>query len=406
MRASTRAPASGSHHDRAHAGGSTWHSLAMTSASPDVLSVRALNRATLHRQLLLERERLPAADAIERLVGMQAQVPVDPYVGLWTRLDGFRPEELGALITGRGAVRASLMRATIHLVTARDMLTLRPLMEPVIARMFWTGSPFGRAIKGVDTDALVSMVRELIEERPRTRAELRPLLEERWPGEDSDAMSAIGYLLPVVQVPPRGVWGQSGQATWTTAESWLGRPLEAEPSIDDLVMRYFAGYGPAAVMDIQAWCGLTKLREVVDRLGPGLRVFRDEAGRELFDVPDAPRPDPDTPAPVRFLPEYDNALLGYKDRTRMIGIEARRRLDSDILGNFSTFLVDGFVAGRWKFTRERSTATITLEPVVRLSASARTSLTDEGERLVAFLVPDAERRDVRISRATGKRSER
>ena len=279
-------------------------------------------------------------------------------------------------------------------------------MEPVIQRMFWTGSPFGRAIKDIDADALVAMVRTLIEERPRTRAELRPLLAERWPDHDSDAMSAIGYLLPVVQVPPRGVWGQSGQATWTTAESWLGHPLDAKPSIDDLVMRYFAGYGPAAVMDIQAWCGLTKLREVVDRLGPNLRAFRDEEGRELFDVPDAPRPDAETPAPVRFLPEYDNALLGYKDRTRMIGTEARRRLDSDILGNFSTFLVDGFVAGRWKLARERNTATITLEPVVRLSASARASLIDEGERLAAFLVPDAETRDVRISRATGKRSER
>ncbi len=156
--------------------------------------------------------------------------------------------------------------------------------------MFWTGSPFGRAIDGVDTDALVAMVRELIEERPRTRAELRPLLAERWPDHDSDALSAIGYLLPVVQVPPRGVWGQSGQATWTTAESWLGRPLDAEPSIDDLVVRYLAGYGPAAVMDIQAWCGLTKLKEVVERLRPRLRVYRDEAGRELFDVPDAPLP--------------------------------------------------------------------------------------------------------------------
>ena len=179
------------------------------------------------------------------------------------------------------------MRATIHLVSARDMRRLRPLMEPVIARMFWTGSPFGRAIKDVDTEALVKVVRELIEERPRTRAELRPLLAERWPDADSDAMSAIGYLLPVIQVPPRGVWGKSGQATWTTAEAWLGRPLDTDPDLDDLVMRYLAGYGPAAVMDIQAWCGLTKLGEVVERLRRRLRVFRDETGRELFDLPDA-----------------------------------------------------------------------------------------------------------------------
>jgi hypothetical protein len=348
--------------------------------------------------LLLERQKLSAAEAIERLIGMQAQVPMDPYVGLWSRVERFDPSELADLLVRRKVVRASLMRATIHLVTARDMATLRPLMEPVIQRMFWTGSPFGRAIKGVDTDALVATVRVLIEERPRTRAELRPLLAERWPDHDSDALSAIGYLLPVVQVPPRGVWGQSGQATWTTAESWLGRPLDAEPSIDDLVMRYLAGYGPAAVMDIQAWCGLTKLKEVVERLRQRLRVFRDWAGRELFDVPDAPLPDADTPAPVRFLPEYDNSLLGYKERVRMIGTEARRRLDSDILGNFSTFLVDGFVAGRWKITRERRAARITIEPVVRLPASARTSLTDEGSRLAAFLVPDADTHDVRIAR--------
>ncbi len=253
---------------------------AVALTTHDVLTVRELNRATLARQLLLERATLPAIEAIERLVGMQAQVPMDPYIGLWSRLEGFDPAELAELLTSRNAVRASLMRATIHLVTARDMRKLRPLMEPVIHRMFWTGSPFGRAIKGVDTDALVSMVRTLIEERPRTRAELRPLLAERWPDHDSDALSAIGYLLPVVQVPPRGVWGQSGQATWTTAESWLRRPLDAEPSIDDLVMRYLAGYGPAAVMDMQAWCGLTKLKEVVERLRPGLRVYRDQAGRD------------------------------------------------------------------------------------------------------------------------------
>jgi winged helix DNA-binding protein len=368
----------------------------------DVLSARALNRATLARQMLLERANLSASDAIERLVGMQAQVPIDPYVGLWSRLDGFRPEELADLLTKRRAVRASLMRATIHLVTARDMRRLRPLMEPVIARMFWTGSPFGRAIKGVDTDSLVAVVKELIEERPRARAELRPLLAERWPDHDDDALSAIAYLLPVVQVTPRGVWGQSGRATWTTAESWLGRPLDPTPSIDDLVVRYFAGYGPASVMDIQAWCGLTKLRDVVERLRPRLRVFRDEDGRELFDVPDGPRPEPDTPAPARFLPEYDNALLGYKDRTRMIVEESRRWLESDILGNFSTFLVDGRIGGRWKFTRERDIATLTIEPVIRLSNAEAAELTDEGSRLLVFLAPDAGARNVRIARPEGR----
>lgn len=370
----------------------------MTRASVDLLTDRELNRATLARQLLLERQPLPVSDAIERLIGMQAQVPMDPYVGLWSRLDGFDPSGLADLLTSRRAVRASLMRATIHLVTARDMVTLRPLMEPVIQRMFWTGSPFGRALRGVDTEALVATVRELIEERPKSRAELRPMLAERWPGYDGDALSAIGYLLPVIQVPPRGVWGKSGQATWTTAECWLGRPLDEDPSIDALVVRYLAGYGPAAVMDIQAWCGLTKLKEVVERLRPDLRVYRDEAGRELFDVPDAPLPGADMPAPVRFLPDYDNVLLGYKDRRRMIGVEPRRRLNSDILGNVSTFLADGFVAGRWKLTRKRSAARLTIEPVVRLSAPDRANLIDEGGRLATFLVPDADTHDVHIAR--------
>ena len=368
--------------------------------SVDVLSARALNRATLARQMLLERASLPAADAIERLVGMQAQVPIDPYVGLWTRLEGFQPKELADLIIGRRTVRASLMRATIHLVTARDMRRLRPLMDPVIERMFWTGSPFGRALGGIDIDALVAVVRELIEERPRTRAQLRPLLAERWPEHDSEALSAIAYLLPVIQVPPRGVWGKGGQATWTTAESWLGRSLDRNPSIDDVVLRYFGGYGPAAVMDVQAWSGLTKLGAVVERLRPRLRVFHDEAGRELFDLPDAERPDPDTPASVRFLPEYDNALLGYKDRTRMIGDVRRRLVDPGIPGSFRTVLVDGRVGGRWRIERER--ATLTIEPVVRLTKSETSHLTDEGARLLTFLAPDHSSRDVRVVRPVAR----
>ena len=155
-------------------------------------------------------------------------------------------------------------------------------------------------------------------------------------------------------------------------------------------------------MDIQAWCGLTKLGAVVERLRPRLRVFHDEAGRELFDLPDAERPDPDTPAPVRFLPEYDNALLGYKDRTRMIGDVRRRLVDPGIPGNFRTFLVDGRVGGRWKMERERECATLTIEPVVRLTKNDTSDLTEEGARLLAFLVPDDSSRDVRLVRPVAR----
>ena len=317
--------------------------------SVDVLSARALNRATLARQMLLERASLPAADAIERLVGMQAQVPIDPYVGLWTRLEGFQPKELADLITERRAVRASLMRATIHLVTARDMRRLRPLMDPVIERMFWTGSPFGRALDGVDIDALVAFVRELIEERPRTRAELRPLLAERWPDHDTDALSAIG--VPVARDP--------GAAARRMGEGWTGH-------VDDrrVVARALArprpidrGRGAPIPRRIRAGGGdgrpgLVRTDQARVRWSTGSgRASASSTTRPAGSCSTFPMrngPDPDTPAPVRFLPEYDNALLGYKDRTRMIG-EARRRLvDPGIPGNFRTFLVDGRVGGRWK----------------------------------------------------------
>lgn len=359
-----------------------------------VLGRRALNRALLERQLLLRRRRLPVADAIERLVGMQAQNPNDPYVGLWTRLDGFRPEKLARLIEERRAVRGLLMRGTIHLVSDRDYLALRPVMQSVMERVFSSGSPYGRNVAGMDVEVLLAAGRALVEERPRGRAELSRLLGERWPERDADSLGhAIAYLVPLVQVTPRGLWGKSGRAALTTVEAWLGRPLDRETSPDETVLRYLAAFGPATVMDVTVWSGLTGMREVIERLRPRLRTFRDEQGRELFDVTNGALPDPDTPAPPRFLPVYDNAFLGHADRDRIVSEE--HRLRAATVGG-SGFLVDGFGAGMWRIDRANGRATLLVEPFERLARRDRTSLAEEGARLLAFVAADAERRDVRF----------
>jgi hypothetical protein len=343
--------------------------------SGDVLGPRALNRALLERQLLLRRSHLSAAEAIEHLVGMQAQVPTTPYLGLWTRLEGFRPEELSELVEKRAAVRIALQRSTIQLVTVRDCLALRPVVQPVL-------DAFPRRLSGLDAAGLAAAGRALVEEQPRTFAELGALLAADWDREPADLANAVRALVPLVQVPPRGLWGRSGQARHTSAEAWLGRPLETGTEPDGLVLRYLAAFGPATVRDVQVWSGLTRMREVLDRLRPGLRSFRDENGTELFDLPDAPRPDPDTPAPPRFLPEYDNVLLSHADRTRIVADEHRKLIFTGN-GILASFLVDGFVRGTWKL--DRDTATVVVEPFEPLSKEDRVAVAEEGERLAVFL---------------------
>jgi hypothetical protein len=328
--------------------------------------------------------------ALEHLVGMQAQEPQAPYLGLWTRLDGFRPEELSGLIEERRAVRIALMRTTIHLVTARDCALLWPVMRTVHARNF-RGSPFGKAVGAVDLDPLLAAGSELVTSEPRTRAQLASLLAERWRGVDPSALAyAISYLTPIVQVPPRGLWRTSGQARWTAAEVWLGRQLDGAPSADELVLRYLHAFGPATVGDVQAWSGLTGLRDVVSRLGDRLRSFEDEHGRQLLDVPGGALPDPARPAPVRFLPPFDNAILAHDDRSRIIAQEYRSAVSRDRL--MRTFLVDGFVAGTWRLEG----GTLHVTPFRRLRSAEREDVAAEAERVIAFAAPDAASQTVRF----------
>lgn len=355
-----------------------------------VLGRLALNRAFLERQMLLRRHDVSARDAIEHLVGMQAQAPNPPYIGLWTRLEDFRHEELARLISGRQAVRIALMRNTIHLVTARDCLALRPLVQPIFDRDLRTNYSHGRNLKGIDLDALAAAGRVLLEERPRTGRELGALLAERWPDRVPASLAhAVRGRAPLVQVPPRGIWGESGPAAHTTAESWLGHSLTDDLSLDDMVVRYLGAFGPASVADAQTWSGLSKLREVFERLRPRLIAFRDENGKELFDLPDAPRPAPDTPVPARFLPEFDNVTLSHADRTRIISDEHRKVIASKNGMVPGMALVDGFVRGTWKVERTKKTARLVITPFEPLAKKDRHALTEEGQRLLRFVTePD------------------
>ena len=361
---------------------------------PDTLTARALNRALLDRQLLLRREPLPGAtgpradrviETVEHLVGLQAQAPFPPYYGLWSRLDGFRPGDLAELLLTRKVVRIGLMRGTIHLVSADDCLRLRPVLQPVLERGLRAN--FGRQLTDVDRAELARAGRALVEDRPMTFSELGAALSPQWPGHPPAALAqGVRGLVPLVQVPPRAVWGEAGRAAHTSAESWLGRPLAPSASPDEVVLRYVAAFGPAMVADAQAWSGLTGLREVVGRLRPRLRTFRDEQGRELFDLPDAPRPDPDTPTPVRLVAEFDNLILSHADRARVISEPDRQRLYSKN-GIFpGTVLIEGFVRGMWRVTTARGVATLAIE-LFRDADGDRDAVAAEGERLLEFAAP-------------------
>lgn len=350
-----------------------------------ILTLRELNRATLARQMLLGREALPVFDAIRCLVGLQAQVASPPYVGLWTRLESFGPENLTDLLKERRVIRAALMRSTLHLMTAEDYLLLRPALQPALARAL--SSFFGKRVRGLDTERIVAAARSYLDEEPRAYGELRAFLAENHPERDPEALAYVARTyLPIVQTPSVAArWGYSNRPTYTTAESWLGRPPSGREDPRELFLRYLAAFGPATIRDFQAWSGMVRLKERIETLGPELRTFQNERGDELLDLPDAPLPGADVPVPVRFLPEYDNLLLAHADRTRVIPDEHRSRVFLSAGRVRATFLVDGFVAGTWKVEKERGAARLTIEPFEPLPDRVCEALDEEGERLLNFL---------------------
>ncbi|MER5391118.1 winged helix DNA-binding domain-containing protein [Saccharopolyspora sp. NPDC002686] len=360
-----------------------------------VLDARALNRATLARQMLLDRSDAPVLDAVAHLCGLQAQEPQEPFVGLWSRLRGFDPAVLSDLLVERHVVRTHLMRRTVHLVTADDALAWRARHGSMLRQRVL--GVYRSELAEVDLEELADAGRAVVADgEPRSMPELARALADRWPEPGTRALGEVlvAALIPMVQLPPRGLWRQKGAARNLPVASWLGREVDplpengSDPVGEALVRRYLAAFGPATSADLRAWCGLAGLPGAVPAIREELISFRDERGRELLDLPDAPRPDPDTPAPVRFLPAFDNAILGYQDRSRIIDDDHR---GLSVAGE-RVVLVDGRVAATWNVVD----GTVNVTPLHRFSRTDRTEVAEQGRELAAFL-SDGENTRVRIA---------
>lgn len=364
-----------------------------------VLDIRALNRATLARQLLLDRADLPVLDAVTHLGGLQAQEPQEPFVGLWSRLRGFDPADLSDLLVRRAVVRIHLMRRTVHLLTAADAVAWRPRHDAMLRQRVL--AVYRRELAEVDLDELAAAgLAVLADGEPRTMTGLARALPEPWSKLEPRALGEmlVAALIPMVQLPPRGLWRTTGGARYRPLAEWAAGQAAAQqvsagetgvdPVGETLVRRYLAAYGPAATADLRAWCGLAGLPAAVAAVRDELVVFRDQRGRQLLDLPDAPRPDPDTPAPVRFLPAFDNAILGYDDRSRIID-DAHRGLS---VAGARVVLVDGRVAATWTV----DAGTVTVTGLRDFTRAERAAVAEEGEAVAAFL-SDGETQRVRLT---------
>lgn len=370
-----------------------------TKANGPTLSVRTLNRTLLARHHLLARTRATVEDMLEWLVGLQAQATKPPYLALHARMDGFTHEALSACIEDKRAVRIALFRSTIHLVTARDCVEIRPLLTPAIEYSFWKQSPYGKRIVGLDTAALARAARKRLERASCTTAELGVELAEKFPGYEADplAQTARTYL-PLVQIPPRGLWHDGGRPVCATAEQWLGTKLAKKPDMKALVLRYLRAFGPASVRDAQAFSGLRDLGPVFEALRPGLRVYADPNGKELFDTEDGVLEAEDAAAPPRFMPEYDNVMLSHHDRSRIVSEAHRSLFGTPASRGHSPLLIDGFVRGSYRVTEAQGRALLTVRPFEKISAKTRADIAEEGERFLAFYAESAEDRDVTFAR--------
>lgn len=345
-----------------------------------VLTRRELNRATLARQGLLERwDDTDVPGALARVAGLQAQEPRPPFVGLWTRVAGLSADGVLTALRSGAAVRATLMRGTLHLVAAEDWGLLHGPPEP--------GDAFlGTRSKGLAVEPVLAAAEELMRARgPMSFNALRPLLAERFPDEDERVMGYAARLyLPLVMTPTDDRWGYPRDPLFELTD--LARPRQRDDA--GLLRRYLAAFGPATVEDAQVWSGRTGLRPVIEAMRDELAVFADEAGRELFDLPGAPRPPADAPGrAVALLPEFDTLVLAHQDRRRVIADEHRPLVATKNLRIKATMLLDGMVAGTWALKATTTKATVTLEPFSRMTKRAATALEAEADAVARFLEP-------------------
>ncbi len=374
------------------------------AARHPVLSDRTLNRTLLARQQLLARGSGPVSELIDRLVGLQAQAPLAAYVASWSRLQDFAPAELSTLMSSRAYVRGHAMRSTIHLLSAEDFLALRALSDAAVVRNLSSQAAWAVVLRDANRPALVADLRAALADGPLARGALAERLSGRWGHELAGAAaSSVAVLTSCVQASPRGVWGQRGPVAWATVQQWLGAELpDPPPSPVAFLLRYLAAFGPASVADMRAWSGWSGLREVMETVRVPLRRFRSERGSELLDLADAPLAEPDLPAPVRFLPEYDNVHFAYQNRER---INPHRFSTPLLLGNgaaMGTLLADGTFAGEWKrqLSADEQTVILAVQAYRPLSARERAEIQQEGRALLGFLAPGAAR-DVRVGGRLG-----
>lgn len=362
----------------------------------DILTDRQLNRATLARQMLLERSDTGIAEAVRFLGGLQAQQSNDPYIALWSRLRGFTQDQLTTLIVERTLARATTMRGTLHLHTADDLVGIRPLVQDFLKGMW--NSNFRKRFGSEDEKKVRRAgIRLLDAKAPMTAGALGRALREKFPTAEAQSLAVLVQVTEtLVQVPPTRLWGNGSAPLLTRVENWLPAPHERPLSRVDLVRRYIRAFGPASVTDMQTWCRLTRLGAEFAMLKNELVAFRGEDGRTLYDYADAPRPDPDTPAPVRFLPLYDNVYLGYDDRCRMLAAGDTRRINLLLAGFKPAVLVDGIVSARWSIETRKGAARLVVEPYHKLRKSDVRDIEREGVAFLRFAEPEAESSNVEV----------